>query len=470
MLHELREDAAHHARDLLDQAHQRGLAPAEQVGVAHGAPQDPAQHVAAPLVRGIDAVGQEERDGPRVVGQDAERRAGRALVVRLAHDRLGARDQRREEIGVEVGADALEHRGDALEPGARVHRRRGQRHELARGLPVELHEDEVPDLEEPPRLGVLDELIERVDVVGGAACSRSMCPSSGPEVDVHLAARTAGAGVGHLPEVVRVAETVDAVVPDTGHLAPEAPGVVVLGVDTDPDAIGMDSEPLRAGHELPGEGDGVLLEVVAEGKVAEHLEEGVVPVGVAHLLEVVVLPAGPHALLGGGRPPVVAPLQPLEDALELHHPGVGEQQSRVVPGHERRRGHLAVASLDEEVEETAANPCGIHRSRTKLAPDCRLHHLDDVCDREPATQQVDLELAAPRHRVEAVQRPELLRRGLPEQVHRFDALQLERSLDRLAGLALADAEPLQVAGQAAPARSGTAARECGRSGGRTRGR
>jgi hypothetical protein len=40
-----------------------------------------------------------------------------------------------------------------------------------------------------------------------------------------------------------------------------------------------------------------LLEIIAEAEVAEHLEEGVMARGVAHVLQIVVLAAGAHALL-----------------------------------------------------------------------------------------------------------------------------------------------------------------------------
>ena len=51
------------------------------------------------------------------------------------------------------------------------------------------------------------------------------------------------------------------------------------------------------GQQLPGEQDRALLEIVAEGEIAEHLEEGVVARGVADIVEVVVLAAGAHAFL-----------------------------------------------------------------------------------------------------------------------------------------------------------------------------
>src|SRR3546814_21105911 len=65
--------------------------------------------------------------------------------------------------------------------------------------------------------------------------------------------------------------------------------------------------------------DLVLLEVVAERPVAEHLEKGVVARGVADLVEVVVLAAGTQAALDIGRAHVAALLRAKEHVLELDH-------------------------------------------------------------------------------------------------------------------------------------------------------
>ena len=43
-----------------------------------------------------------------------------------------------------------------------------------------------------------------------------------------------------------------------------------------------------------------VLEIIAEREIAHHLEEGVVPGGVADIVEIVVLAAGAHAFLGRG--------------------------------------------------------------------------------------------------------------------------------------------------------------------------
>ena len=64
-----------------------------------------------------------------------------------------------------------------------------------------------------------------------------------------------------------------------------------------------------------------------------------------------MLAADAHALLRRRRARVVALLAAEEHVLELVHPGVGEEQRRVVAGHERRAGHDAVAVLLEVLQE-----------------------------------------------------------------------------------------------------------------------
>src|SRR6266436_1086983 len=60
-----------------------------------------------------------------------------------------------------------------------------------------------------------------------------------------------------------------------------------------------DGKPFRRSQQFPGIGDGVFFEIVAEGKIAEHFEEGVMAVGEADVFEVVVLAAGADAFLAG---------------------------------------------------------------------------------------------------------------------------------------------------------------------------
>ncbi len=175
-----------------------------------------------------------------------------------------------------------------------------------------------------------------------------------------LGARATGAGVSHLPEVVRserralvVTDAHDARFRNADHVAPQFVGFVIGLVDGNQQALGRQLPDL--GQQFPGPGDRVLLEVVAEGPVTQHFEEGVVACGVADLVEVVVLAASAQAALDVGRAHIAALLRTKEHVLELHHAGVGEQQGRIIARHQRRRRHDGVAFALEEFKEVAAD-------------------------------------------------------------------------------------------------------------------
>ena len=113
-------------------------------------------------------------------------------------------------------------------------------------------------------------------------------------------------------------------------------------------------EPEVSRHQGPGVLDGGRLEVVAEREIAEHLEERVMPGRIADIVEIVVLAAGPQALLGRGGTAIGALLDTGEQVLELHHPGAGEHQRRIVAGDKRPRRDDLVSRLAEEVEKGRA--------------------------------------------------------------------------------------------------------------------
>ena len=87
-------------------------------------------------------------------------------------------DQIAEQIDLVVRMHALQHRGDALQPHAGVDRGLGQRMHLAVLVAVELHEDQVPDLDVAVAVGV-------------RACRRS-AGDRRPVIVEHLGARAAG--------------------------------------------------------------------------------------------------------------------------------------------------------------------------------------------------------------------------------------------------------------------------------------
>ena len=314
--------------------------------MAQGAADDPAQHVAAALVGRQHAIDDQEGTGADVVGDHAQR-----LVLQVGGGgQLGRMpDQGLEDVDLVVGMHVLQDRRQPLQAHAGVHAWRRQRYQAAIGLAIELHEHQVPDL----------------DVAVAVLVRRARRATGDVRAVVveDLGTRPAGTGVGHLPEVVRgvgrtlvVADAHDPLFGDADHVAPQRVGLVVVVVDGDQQALGRQLP--HPGQQLPGPGNGVLLEIVAERPVAQHLEKGVVAGGVADRIEIVVLAAGAQAALDVGRAHVAALLRAQEHVLELDHARVGEQQGRVVARHQRGRGHDGVTLALEEFEEVAADAGG----------------------------------------------------------------------------------------------------------------
>ncbi len=332
---------------LLDQGRyqlaEERLANTQHPAVAQGAANDAAQDIAAAFVGRQHAVDDQERAGADVIGDHPQR-----LVLQIGHagQLAGLADQRLEQVDLIVGVHVLQDRRQALQAHAGIHARRRQRLQRAIGLAVELHEHQVPDFDETVTV-----LIRRARGATGDMVTM---------VEEDLGAGTAGAGIGHLPEVVRgigralvVTDAHDALFRDADHVAPQREGLVVGVVHGDQQALGRQLPDL--GQQFPGPGNGVLLEVIAKGPVAQHFKERVVTGGIAHRVQVVVLAACTQAALDVGSAHVAALFRTQEHILELDHAGIGEQQGRVVARHQRRRRHDGVALALEEFKEVAAD-------------------------------------------------------------------------------------------------------------------
>ena len=336
---------------------EEGLARTELVAVANGAACDPAQHIATPFITWNYPIDDGEGAGADVVGNHLERRRLGVAAARRGGRRgrvdggLRGLEQVHEGVDLVVAVHVLQHRGDALQAHASVHAGLGQGvHHTVFGA-VELHEDVVPDLN------------VAVTVFIGAA--RWATRDVGPVIKEDLGAGAAGARVTHHPEVVGgvagtlvVTDAHDALGRHADLLVPDLVGLVVLGVNRHPQLVLGQLEHL--GEQFPGVADGVLLEVVAKAEIAQHLEEGVVTCGVAHVLQIVVLAAGTDALLrrGGAR---VGPLvKAQEHVLELVHARIGEQQRGVVTRHHGAGGHDGVSLGLKELQEGVADFSGVH--------------------------------------------------------------------------------------------------------------
>src|SRR5262249_27500761 len=161
---------------------------------------------------------------------------------------------------------ALEDGGRAFDSHTRVDVLHRERRELPVRVELELHEDEVPELDEAlaPRAARL--AVRLAAAVLDAA------------VGVHLRVRPPRARAAGRPEVVLPWEEDDPLhrladllpLPEGDLVLPE-PELRIAGEHGDPEPLGVDAHVIE--HELPRELDRAFLEVLAEREVPEHLEE-----------------------------------------------------------------------------------------------------------------------------------------------------------------------------------------------------
>ena len=298
---------------------EEGLVHAEELAVPRGPSEQPSEDIAAALVRGQHAVAYHKGRRPDVVGDDAQ---GNVVPVALAVVRAG---ELRDLVGdvhngidIEEAVHALADAGEALEAHAGVDILLRELGVVALAVGVELGKDVVPDLDVPVAVAA--------DGAVGLAAAVFLAA-----VVIYLRAGAAGAGAV-LPEVVGLAEAEDTLGRYAYLVAPDVEGLVVVLVDGRVQPVGVDADPVRAREELPAPGDGLVLEVVAEGEVAEHLEVGAVARGLAYILDI----TGADALLAGADAAAGRGLLAGEVGLHRRHARVYEQQRGVVLRYERK--------------------------------------------------------------------------------------------------------------------------------------
>jgi hypothetical protein len=267
-------------------------------------------------------------------------------------------------VGVEDRVHPLQQHRAPLEPEPRVDvllRQRGQR---PVGRKIELHEDEVPELDVAVAALAVRPAVRVTAAVLGAA------------VVVELGARAARPGLpGGAPEVVGAREGHDPLARDP-LAQPRTDGDLVhteaeTGVTREhggPQALGLEAELVD--DELPGVIDRTVLEVVTEREVAEHLEHRRVAGGQPDLVEIGVLAAGAQALLHRREARCGRLLGAGEVRLQRLHPGGDEQRGRILGRRDQRpRREAHVPALLEEREKALAElGCRAHAAIVAAVP------------------------------------------------------------------------------------------------------
>ncbi len=187
------------------------LAHAQHPTMAQRTSDNPTQHIAAAFVGGQHTIDDEKRTSADVIGDHPQRFV---LQIGDAGQRAGLADQRLEQVDFIVRMDMLQDRGKTLQSHASVHAWRWQRYQCAVGLAIELHEDQVPDLDKAVAILIRRPRRTTSDVIA--------------VVEENFGTRAARAGVGHLPEIIRrvgrtlvVADAHDAAFRDADHVAPQ---------------------------------------------------------------------------------------------------------------------------------------------------------------------------------------------------------------------------------------------------------
>ena len=323
---------------------QKRLVDAQEPAMAHHPPQQPPKDVTAAQVAGGHTIANQLGDGPAVVADHLQ--GCLALVVEgpVVDPRQGPRrfNQRVDQIGLVVVRHGLEDLGHPLQAHAGIDVAVRQRREVALGVAVVLHEHEVVELDKTA-------VVLQINAVSA---------QFGLEVVIDLRTGTTGARGPRSPEVVGLIHANDPLGVHPHAVAPNQGGLVVVAEDTHHQVLGAQAKD--TGTELPGPLDGLLLEIIAKGKVAEHLKERVMARRAAHVLDVV----GADALLGAGGPGSGPFHLPQEHRLEGQHAGNGEQHRGVVR-HQGSAGHGLVAPILVEAQEggsdlgtTAGPSCG----------------------------------------------------------------------------------------------------------------
>ena len=212
------------------------------------------------------------------------------LAIFLATHLTQLANEGLEDVGVIVGFLALQGHAQALQTHTRVNHAVGQLLERAVGLAVILHENEVPNLNHL-----------RIVLVDQRCTRHSGFLFIAAQVDMHLAARSAGARITHFPEVIVTVAIQDVILrqmglPETRSLVITRQAIILVTLKHRRiQASGV--KFIHVDQQVPCPIDRLVLEVVTKRPVTQHLKHGVMIGVVAHLFQVVVLAAHAQALL-----------------------------------------------------------------------------------------------------------------------------------------------------------------------------
>src|SRR5690242_3335736 len=102
--------------------------------------------------------------------------------------------------------------------------------------------------------------------------------------------RATWAGSTHFPEIVFLIQAKDPALVHARNALPELFCLVVLAKHGEVELVF--GKPIALSHQLPGKGNCIFLEVVAEGEIPKHFKESMMAARVSDVVQVVMLAPG----------------------------------------------------------------------------------------------------------------------------------------------------------------------------------
>ena len=262
-------------------------------------------------------------------------------------------DKRLEHIGIVIALLALHYHTEPFKPHTGIDMTVRKLFQGTVGLAVVLHEDEIPYLDDLRMVAVH----QLPSGFRGTLFVRT-------QVEMNLAAGTAGPRIAHLPEIILFIAAQNPLFgketfPIRIRLAVERHTVLLASFEyrrIEP----VFGQPVHLRQQPPRPLDSLFLEIVAERPVAEHLEHGVMIGIMPHFIEVVVLARYAKTLLRIRHTGVFGRAVAEENILELVHAGVGEHQRRVVLYDHRCRRHDGMLLASEKIQKGLPYPVRFH--------------------------------------------------------------------------------------------------------------
>ena len=165
-------------------------------------------------------------------------------------------------------------------------------------------------------------------------------------VVIYLRAGAAGT-CSVLPEVILLAEAEYLLGRNAYLVMPDIPRLVIVEINRGIEPVRVEADPFLAREELPAPRYCLVLEVIAEGEVSEHLEISAVACGVTDIVDI----AGTDALLAGAHALARRYLLTLEPWFHRGHAGVYEQDGFVVLRNQREAGQPEVILALKKAQE-----------------------------------------------------------------------------------------------------------------------